>query len=510
MQVVLFGQPELDRRLAKPSVRQLRQRIAFSRAARADERARDRRIRRAPDARRGVHRRDRVQRQGGARARLGHRRGSAAGERHREQEPDAGVRPGRASGRGWRRVGSRARHRRHERETDFRDAGLGRHRRCSERLAASVWTWRPIRHSGDTHECRQPSAQGPGHARPRIGERAGHGAARRGGRRGRERGAAGTTSFADDRRGLGDRRDARHPALLARAVRRIAERVRGRRRRVRRDGRRRGRNESGSAGHARVRRSLVRWRLVRRLVGQRPVQGCPVRRVAASDRADGAQVEAPGSRCERCGNVRSRCAGQGPVRAADEIEERSPDRARTAVDARGHCVDRASARGNPSRRGSRTGEARRRGARCERFAHRRRNVGAGNGQGRGCHEQCAVVVGPGNRGRRDRRRTGSASTRRAGIRCACIRARSHRAGCTGASGGRGRRSRRHVERGCVDCFRRERGELEQRCAARRGPVRRRAAPHGERGAGRAPVTPVAADESCRHGLSRGSRALQCR
>jgi MSHA biogenesis protein MshM len=30
MQVVLFGQPELDRRLAKPSVRQLRQRIAFS------------------------------------------------------------------------------------------------------------------------------------------------------------------------------------------------------------------------------------------------------------------------------------------------------------------------------------------------------------------------------------------------------------------------------------------------------------------------------------------------
>ena len=30
MQVVLFGQPELDRRLAKPAVRQLRQRIAFS------------------------------------------------------------------------------------------------------------------------------------------------------------------------------------------------------------------------------------------------------------------------------------------------------------------------------------------------------------------------------------------------------------------------------------------------------------------------------------------------
>ncbi|MFO1199507.1 MAG: AAA family ATPase [Burkholderiaceae bacterium] len=35
MQLVMFGQPELDRRLAKPSVRQLRQRIAFSYRMRA-------------------------------------------------------------------------------------------------------------------------------------------------------------------------------------------------------------------------------------------------------------------------------------------------------------------------------------------------------------------------------------------------------------------------------------------------------------------------------------------
>ena len=60
MQVVLFGQPELDRRLAKPSVRQLRQRIAFSGRLAANERARGRRLRRAPDARRGLHRRPRV------------------------------------------------------------------------------------------------------------------------------------------------------------------------------------------------------------------------------------------------------------------------------------------------------------------------------------------------------------------------------------------------------------------------------------------------------------------
>ena len=85
MQVVLFGQPELDRKLASESVRQLRQRITFQYALKALGAQGSRRLRRAPPDHRRLFRRGAVRQRRAERAARGEPRRAAPGEHPRAQ-----------------------------------------------------------------------------------------------------------------------------------------------------------------------------------------------------------------------------------------------------------------------------------------------------------------------------------------------------------------------------------------------------------------------------------------